>query len=227
MKTQVNTLVKKTKRALGFTLVELIGVMAVIAILSAMLIPKIFDAINSARIEHAAASINTIRTAVASHYTKYGAFADSHGVFFTPAGVATGGTQEADAAAFDTLVLMKDRMIDKRFGVKLGDQLDTNLVRVRVIESAANAAAITASSANYDFDGVGAVVDTNNGSLVVEAVITGVNGNDAKELKEMIDGNDLTNPTPAIGEAATLGRVKYPAIATGETGTVLVYIYHR
>jgi hypothetical protein len=43
----------------------------------------------------------------------------------------------------------------------------------------------------------------------------------------MIDGNDLTNPTPAIGEAATLGRVKYPAIASGATGTVLVYIYHR
>jgi type II secretory pathway pseudopilin PulG len=225
MKTQVRTLVKKTKRALGFTLVELIGVMAVIAILSAMLIPKIFDAINRARIEHAAAAVNTIRTAVASHYTKFGAFADSTGTFFTPTGVA--GAQSTDAGAFDTLVLMKDRMIDKRFGVKLGDQLDTNLVRVRVIEAAATTADITAASANYDFDGVSTLVDTNNGSLVVEAVITGVNGNDAKELKEMIDGNDLTNPTPAIGAAATLGRVKYPAIATGETGTVLVYIYHR
>ena len=142
-------------------------------------------------------------------------------------GVATGGAQEADAADFDTLVLMKDRMIDKRFGVKLGDQLATNVVRVRPIEAAANAGAITATSANYDFDGVAAAVDTNNGSLVVEAVITGVNANDAKELKEMIDGNDLTNPTPAVGAAATLGRVKYPAIASGETGTAVVYIYHR
>jgi type II secretory pathway pseudopilin PulG len=224
MKTQVSTLVKK-KKGLGFTLVELIGVMAVIAILSAMLIPKIFDAINSARIEHAAAAVNTIRTAVASHYTKYGAFADSDGTFFTPTGVA--GAQAADAADFDTLVLMKDRMIDKRFAVKLGDQLATTLVRVRVIEAAATTADIDETTANYDFDGVADVVDTNNGSLVVEAVITGVNANDAKELKEMIDGNDLTNPTPAIGSAATLGRVKYPAIASGQTGTVLVYIYHR
>jgi prepilin-type N-terminal cleavage/methylation domain-containing protein len=223
MKTQVNT-TKTTKKA-GFTLVELIGVMAVIAILSAMLIPKIFDAINSARIEHAAAAVNTIRTAVASHYTKYGAFADSDGVFFTPTGVA--GPQLADAADFDTLVLMKDRMIDKRFSVKMGDQLATNLVRVRVIEDAATTADITEATANYDFDGVATAVDTNNASLVVEAVITGVNANDAKELKEMIDGNDLTNPTPAIGAAATLGRVKYPAIASGATGTVLVYIYHR
>jgi type II secretory pathway pseudopilin PulG len=225
MKTQVNTLVKQTKKALGFTLVELIGVMAVIAILSAMLIPKIFDAINRARIEHAAAAVNTIRTAVASHYTKYGAFADSLGTFFTPAGVA--GAQATDAADFDTLVLMKDRMIDKRFGVKLGDQLATTLVRVRPIVYAADATAIDDASANYDFDGVAAAVDTNNGSLVVEAVITGVNANDAKELKEMIDGTDLTNPSPVIGAAATLGRVKYPAIASGATGTVLVYIYHR
>jgi prepilin-type N-terminal cleavage/methylation domain-containing protein len=222
MKIQLKTTKKGTH---GFTLVELIGVMAVIAILSAMLIPKIFDAINSARIEHAAASINTIRTAVASHYTKYGAFADSTGTFFTPTGVAA--DQADDAADFDTLVLMKDRMIDKRFSVKLGDQLATTLVRVRVIEAATTTADITESSANYDFDGVADAVDTNNGSLVVEAVITGVNANDAKELKEMIDGNDLTNPTPAIGSAATLGRVKYPAIASGETGTVLVYIYHR
>jgi prepilin-type N-terminal cleavage/methylation domain-containing protein len=221
----MKTLVKQKKKAAGFTLVELIGVMAVIAILSAMLIPKIFDAINSARIEHAATAVNTIRTAVASHYSKYGAFADSTGAFFTPAGVAV--DQAVDAADFDTLVLMKDRMIDKRFGVKLGDQLATNLVRVRVIEEAADTDAIDEESANYDFDGVADVVDTNNGSLVVEAVITGVNANDAKELKEMIDGNDLTNPTPAIGAAATLGRVKYPAIASGETGTVIVYIYHR
>src|SRR5829696_8297070 len=102
MKTQVKT-TKTTKKSLGFTLVELIGVMAVIAILSAMLIPKIFDAINSARIEHAATAVNTIRTAVASHYTKYGAFADSDGVFFPPAGVAA--AQAADAADFDTLIL--------------------------------------------------------------------------------------------------------------------------
>jgi len=217
----------KSKKSLGFTLVELIGVMAVIAILSAMLIPKIFDAINSARIEHAAASVNTMRTAVASHYTKYGAFADSTGTFFTPTGVATGGTQEDDAADFDTLVLMKDRMIDKRFAVKLGDQLATTLVRVRVIEAAATTADIDETTANYDFDGVATSVDTTNGSLVVEAVITGVNANDAKELKEMIDGNDLTNPTPAVGAAATLGRVKYPAIASGATGTAVVYIYHR
>jgi prepilin-type N-terminal cleavage/methylation domain-containing protein len=219
--------VKKSKKSLGFTLVEMIGVLAVIAILSAMLIPKIFEAINSARIEHAAGAVNTMRTAVASHYSKYGAFADSDGTFFTPTGVATGGAQEADAADFDTLVLMKDRMIDKRFSVKLGDQLATNLVRVRVVEAAADTSEIDAASANYDFDGVADVVDTNDGTLVVEAVITGVSPSDAKALKEMIDGNDLTNPIPAVGEAATLGRVKYPAIATGATGTVLCYIYHR
>ena len=57
MKTKLKT--TKTKKGLGFTLVELIGVMAVIAILSAMLIPKIFDAINSARIEHAATTAPT------------------------------------------------------------------------------------------------------------------------------------------------------------------------
>ncbi len=221
----MKTLIKTTKKALGFTLVEMIGVLAVIAILSAMLIPKIFEAINSARIEHAAGAVNTVRTAVASHYSKYGAFADADGAFFTSAGILD--AQAVDAADFDTLVLMKDRMIDKRFTVKCGDQLDTNLVRVRQIEAAGTTAAIDATTASYDFDGVADVVDTDDGALVVEAVITGVNAADAKALKEMIDGNDLTNPIPAIGAESHLGRVKYPAIAAGATGTVLCYLYHR
>src|SRR5436853_7309385 len=101
----MNTKVKTKKKALGFTLVELIRVMAVIAILTAMLIPKIFDAINSSRIEHAAAAVNTMRTARASHCSKYGAFSDSPGQFFTPTGLATGRTQAADAAAFAALSL--------------------------------------------------------------------------------------------------------------------------
>jgi len=36
--------------AKGFTLIEMIGVLAMIAILASMLIPKIYEAINSARI---------------------------------------------------------------------------------------------------------------------------------------------------------------------------------
>ena len=57
----------------AFTLIEMIGVLAVIAILASMLVPKIFEAINSARINNTVQSYNAIKTAVMDHYGKYGA----------------------------------------------------------------------------------------------------------------------------------------------------------
>ena len=77
-------------------------------------------------------------------------------------------------------------------------------------------------------DGVDEDVDTNDGSLLCECVITGVSAADARALKQEIDGSDITAIAnlPAVGLAATKGRVKYDAIAPGATGTVYVYINH-
>jgi prepilin-type N-terminal cleavage/methylation domain-containing protein len=211
-------------RRQGFTLVEMIGVLAVVAILTAMLIPKIFETINTARINSAAAGVNTVKNAVANHFAEFGGFADATGTVLTPATVAA----SAEAANFDSLVLLTDGILEKRFSVKIGDQLSTNLVRVRLVETAATAGAITATSANYDMDGVDADVDTNDGALVCECVITGVSAADARALKQLIDGADITAMAnlPAMGDSATKGRVKYPSIAAGATGTVVVYVNH-
>src|SRR5436190_1160861 len=67
------------QEARAFTLIEMIGVLAVIAILAALLIPKVFSAINDARINNACISIDTIKTAVADHYGKYGKLATVFG----------------------------------------------------------------------------------------------------------------------------------------------------
>lgn len=213
----------------GFTLVEMIGVLAVVAILAAMLIPKIFETINTARVSSAASAVQTIKTAVANHYGEYGAFVDSTGALFVPSvDLAT----NADADNFDSNVLLKQGLIDRRFAVKIGDQLETNRVRIRQVEVANDAVSITAAGAHYDLDGeaVDATeVTTNSGSLVCEVIITGVSATDARALKQQIDGSDITGLAvlPDVGQEATLGRVKYPAIAAGETGDVLVYIAHR
>src|SRR6516225_12189726 len=58
----------------GFTLIEMIGVLAVIAILAAVLIPKVFEAINNARVNNAAMTVNSVKTACVDHYAKYGSF---------------------------------------------------------------------------------------------------------------------------------------------------------
>ncbi|MEM9172715.1 MAG: type II secretion system protein GspG [Pseudomonadota bacterium] len=59
-------------RTTGFTLMEMIGVVAVIAILAAMATPMIFDAIRDARITAIANEVSTLRTAVARYYADTG-----------------------------------------------------------------------------------------------------------------------------------------------------------
>ena len=58
----------------GFTLIEMIGVLAVIAILAALLIPKVFNAINDANINTAVVGAQTVKTAVVDSYAKNGGF---------------------------------------------------------------------------------------------------------------------------------------------------------
>ena len=95
----------------GFTLIEMIGVLAVIAILASLLIPKIYEAINNSRISNASLSYNTIKTALADHYAKFGSLTSSNGAI-----IAVG---VGEATNFDK-VLITEGFLDKPFQVKIG-----------------------------------------------------------------------------------------------------------
>ena len=51
------------RRRSGFTLIEMIGVLAIIAVLAALLIPRIFNAVNESRVNGAALSYNSFKSA--------------------------------------------------------------------------------------------------------------------------------------------------------------------
>ena len=57
----------------AFTMVEMVGVLAVIAILASLLTPKIFSAINEARVSAAVGSLDAVKAATVSYYSKNGA----------------------------------------------------------------------------------------------------------------------------------------------------------
>jgi prepilin-type N-terminal cleavage/methylation domain-containing protein len=210
---------RKSKQ--GFTLIEMIGVLAVIAILASMLIPKIFEAINSARINNTVQSYNAIKTAVMDHYGKYGAI-NFVGVP-APGHAAVG----AELTAYDRNTLLVEALIDKAFVARVGTAW--------VIQAVAGVAATTAIDGvapAYDLDGAVAIAgspnDAGGAAFVVEAVITGVAIADAIDISERLDGpGTVAAPlTYPAGGADLAGRVKYATPVNGLTD-VYVYICHR
>jgi prepilin-type N-terminal cleavage/methylation domain-containing protein len=207
------TIISKQSRksTQGFTLIEMIGVLAVIAILASMLIPKIFEAINSARINNAAVSYNSMKTAVMDHYGKYGSITSSNGVVFVAAQLAN----------YDKLVLLPEALIDKPFAVRIGDGSTNTLMRVVTM---AATAAVDGVAPQYDLDGNG-TSDTGGSGNLVEAVITGVATADAIDLSQRLDGGDLSQ-LPGSTTSDLEGRVIYATPNAGIT-TVHIYTAHR
>lgn len=212
---------RRTNRArAGFTLIEMIGVLAVIAILAALLIPKIFEAINNARVNNAAVNTQTVRTAIADHYAKFG------GLTADPAG---GQLDSDDYDRYD-LVLMRGGFLDKPFAVKIAMEPDPvspeDSTRVRLLPidfDAEDPEPVDFDDGSYSLTGTGE--NDVFGSAVIEAILVGVTINDAKELNDRIDGLSLGSGS-ATG-ADTLGRVKYDEVTEDGVTTVYVYLTHR
>jgi prepilin-type N-terminal cleavage/methylation domain-containing protein len=223
MKTNLSR--KPTRSA--FTLIEMIGVLAVIAILAALLIPKVFAAINSAKISNTSTSINTVKTAAIDHYAKFGTLpVDGSGAAPVPL-VLTSDPATNPGNLYDK-ILLKEGFMDKLFQVKIGDgTIGAANTRIQLVPAITTAADGTGAAYNLDGDtGTGTAGNDATGSYVLEAVITGVAVADARDLNRTMDGTDAS-----LGEASGAdigGRVTYEApTAAGEPVTVYADLTHR
>ncbi len=199
----------------AFTLIEVIGVITVIAILASLLLPIIFGAIRSASVTQTAASINSVRTACAAHSAFSPGLATDSSIS-PPALIALDGS-DPRASQFDK-VLVWESMLDSLFSPKIGDSvLGPTNTRVQIVAGLSPNTAVSQDNAAYNLDGKG--VNESSGAVVIEAVITGVSLEDAKALNDLLDGG-------ALGEDSNgndfLGRVKYAApgsaSSNGSTG---------
>lgn len=226
----------KSRRRAGFSLVEMIGVLAIIAILAVVIVPKVFSTIASSRITTAVSSVNTIKTAVSE-------FAGKHGTI--------------PLAAFNSTLRIDDLLVragflEGRLAVKIGNPPSgsqgatwaltngtwtatpggTNQnaapAQTRVIcvnsnqtnPSAANGANFCLNPSvplNLTADSLPA------GSRVVSAVLAGVTAAEALELSRRIDGDTLSEPDATTADAR--GKVVYAAGAGVKN--VLIYIAHQ
>ncbi|HEY5912576.1 MAG TPA: prepilin-type N-terminal cleavage/methylation domain-containing protein [Verrucomicrobiae bacterium] len=216
----------------GFTLIEMIGVLAVIAILAAVLIPKVFEAINSSRVNNAAMSCQTMKTAIIDHYAKYN-------TLLWDGGAATPAAITLTAGAYNNYdkLLLGEQLVDKALATKISDPTDVGTkgaaavtgTRVDLLDMPAatitvGATVVVASeSPTFDLDGTGGNDVT--GSLCSIAVLPNVAIADARDLSARIDGDQLSN-APGVTTEDLVGRVKYATADAGST-TVYVYLTHR
>ena len=205
----------------GFTLVEMIGVLAIIAVLAVVIAPKVFSAIRSSRINGTLVSIDAYKTAAADFVGKYGSLP------------VTGNNSRLDD------LFIASGLLDERFSAKIGLQADvyatagaawtrgangawaanggsnqTALSRIISLNSNTNAPN-TANGANYQLNGTTNIA---SGSRVVSAVIESVPEAEARELSERVDGQALSTTSGADAK----GKVVYN---TPNGGVVDVYIY--
>lgn len=207
---------QQARKNRGFTLIEMVGVLAVIAVLAALLIPRIFAAINESRINNAAVSYNTVKSAAMMYFGKHGRFGKAGGVAF--------GDGEVPFENWDRLVLLTDQLIEKPFATKLGSG-----AQVKVVAASAAGGAVSLDDGTYDLDGAAdndsAANQAGAAQYVLEAVITGVALEDAKDLNNRIDG-DLPELGPDDNNKDLRGRVKFDC-SGGNVSDVYIYIAHK
>lgn len=224
--------INKTHRNSGFSLVEMIGVLAIVAILASLLVPRVFAAINRAKINSSVLTVNTIKSAVIEAYSETGSFTDAAGNALDPSDLS-------NVTPFDDTVLLAAQLIDKPFNVKIGVE-EAGANEHEVLIALPDAGQVTGTSVGFDFDGNGVIDhdadpltpdvpgnDVENDQYVVYARIPNVSSQDALDFSRALDGGALSAADSASATADILGRVKYAAPGADGVTDVLVYIASR
>lgn len=200
--------------AAAFTLVELIGVLAIIGVLAAILVPQVLGAIGRSRVREAVGSYNSIRAGAITYGYKFGHLGDEQGRAFD-VGVATN-----QAANWDREVLLKLRFIDQVFHARISTG-----ATVQVRNSVPAATAPDGSNPAYNLAGSASNPNQVAGAKhVLDVRLAEVELDDARELNRCLDGDgqDLGESTDGVD---LRGRVKYDFTASVTPGHADVYLY--
>ena len=198
----------------GFTLIEMIGVLAIIGILAGVLAPKIFDAVARSKINSTAVSYNSVKTSTVDYFAKNSTF---------PLRSGTGAADTATPTGRFDADLLNGGFVEKFFSCAIGSQLTAGALTTRThmrsqtaVVAAVPVITATVGGNNFNLDGV-AAADFTAAMTVVSVVIPGVSITDAIALNKIIDG--VTN----VGAAQDVtGRCMY---STPVANIVTIYIY--
>ena len=214
----------------GFTLVEMIGVLAIIAILISLLLPKIFSLIASTNARAMAAAIRTYETAIVNYYADIGTVwpLNATGV----AAQETGGLSTTATSLPARLTLDVSDPLNtgtnswprfrgpyaEKFNSFVPPGLGTSM-RLITTTGIALGTATTQTNVGWDLKGDDGNSDLPTGARVAYLRVDGVSDTEFNELDGIIDAGVGTN----LSERQLRGRVKYrPA-----NDRLYIYMVHQ
>ncbi len=111
-------LIRKSNK--GFTLIEMIGVLAIIGILASVVAPKVIEAIRDAKVTSSLANLNTVKSASINYYARYNAYPPDASRLAVVPGTTTGfsrpygqtGTLTAGTTTFGD-ILQSEGLLEK------------------------------------------------------------------------------------------------------------------
>ncbi|MEM7082039.1 MAG: prepilin-type N-terminal cleavage/methylation domain-containing protein [Pseudomonadota bacterium] len=188
-------------RQLGFTLMEMIGVVAVIAILASMATPMIFDSMRNAKVTAFVEDVNVMRTAVARYYEDTGLFP-----VHIPTDQRDGRRMLMSNSSSNPVGGWDGPYIEKEFDNPFRDG------GFRSVISTANA------NYQFDLDGDGNV-DT---AGVAVLRVDNVSATEARMISDLLDNDgDVDSGTAAWNRA---GRVKRLGANGNSNSSLIIYL---
>ncbi len=205
----------------GFTLVEIIGVVALIAVLAAVLAPRVTSVIGRGKVNSTAQGIAGLKTATMDYIAAKSSL---------PLRSGTGATDKAEAEGRFDADLLSGGFIERLFSCAIGSQTSdssalTGRIHVRSL-AASKAKAVKKPTATvggdaFNLDGDNTTADFSAGQVVVSAFLPQVALNDAIALNKLIDG--VVNVGATVD---TEGRCIYSKADADGKVTVYVYVSH-
>ncbi|MDB6079903.1 MAG: hypothetical protein JWO82_3650 [Akkermansiaceae bacterium] len=236
----------------GYSLLELVLALAIIAVLAGLLLPKGFDALRNARVQEVRETVKTLKTAITEFITMpggSGSIPRTEGTGIPCTGAALSGATDpakGNAARLDAILLTLGK-IDRPISLRMGSQLfaSTGSGNEIVWNQAARAFAMTPDAAPLrDWSGVTRMEARTSNPALLPSLAQGANFRlqdpttnlatnlvvaylvipncPARDAFELATALNAPQLAPVSGAACDTGIVAYAAPLNGVTD---VYVY--
>ena len=220
------TIVEVVREKRGMTLIEMIGVLGVIAVLAGLLIPRVFEVISDSKIHDLTVAVKTYETSITKYYHDVGTILPLN-VNGTPQIENSGNSANTRSLPARLTLTSSDPLVVstnlwpkfhgpylEKFDSSQPPSIGTRMF-IPVQPAVAHGTPVTGSNTGWDLKGNDGNSDIATGANVAYLRLTGLGESDFMKLDHIIDKGIGT----ANAEKMRRGRAKY------DLGSSTLYLY--